>query len=87
MMVMLNEHQVRSLKVGDDVVYKERAGSLNSHFFKSKVIGKYPYFVLLSCAANRDFNDDYEDSERYFNTCFNYNDCVDFGGYRLYKIV
>lgn len=84
-MVVLNEEQVRKLKVGDDVIYKERAGLLSGHLFKAKVIGKYPRFVLLSCAASKYFNEAYEDSERYFNTCFNYDDCVELGGYRLYK--
>lgn len=84
-MVSLTEAQVRRLKVGDDVIYKERSGVLNTHHYKAKVTGVYPNFILLSCAANLDPNDSYEDANNYFNTCFCYNDGVDFGGYKLYK--
>lgn len=85
-MICLNENQVRRLKVGDDVIYKERNGSLNMYFYRAKVIGVYPYFVTLSVAANKDINDTYEDATNYFNTSYSYTDGVAFGGYKLYRV-
>jgi len=84
-MIALNETQVRQLKVGDDVIYKERSGSLNPYWLRARVVGKYPHFVTLSVAANKDFRDSYEDAKNYFTTSFCYNDGIEFGGYRLYK--
>lgn len=84
-MILLNEKQIRKLKVGDEVVYKERSGALNMYFYRAKVIGVYPYFVTLNVAANKNFNDAYEDAQNYFNTSVCYNDDVTFGGYKLYR--
>ena len=76
-MVLLNENQVRRLKIGDQVIYKERDGQLSSHLYPATVIGKYPRFVLLECEANIDGST--------FKTCFNYDDTVENSGYRLYR--
>lgn len=76
-MVLLNENQVRRLKIGDQVIYKERDGQLSPHFYEATVLEKYPRFVLLECKANVDGST--------FRTCFNYDDTVEFGGYRLYQ--
>ena len=83
-MVKLNLDQVKKLKIGDMVAYKERGGDLSNFLYKAKVIGKYPNFVLLSCAATKNPLLDYGDATRYFNTCFAYTDCCEFGGYSLY---
>ena len=78
-MKRLNEDQVRNLKVGDMVAYKERGGDLSSFLYKAKVMAKHKHFVLLSCAATKNPLKDYEDAGRYFNTCFSYTDCVEIG--------
>ena len=83
-MKRLEEGQVRNLKVGDMVAYKERNGDLSMFLFKAKVIGIYKHFVLLSCAATKNPLKDYEDAGRYFNTCYAYKDCCEFSGYSLY---
>ena len=73
-MVILNENQVKKLKVGDMVAYKERSGDLQHFLFRAKVIGIYPRFLLLNCAATRNPLKEYEDCDRFFNTCFNFDD-------------
>lgn len=83
-MIRLNEDQVRKLNVGDMVAYKERGGDLSNFLYKAKVMAKYKYFILLSCAATKNPLHDYEEAERYFNTCFSYTDCVEYSGYSLY---
>lgn len=83
-MKRLDEDQVRNLKVGDMVAYKERGGDLSNFLYKAKVMGKYKHFILLSCAATKNPLNDYEDAGRYFNTCFSYTDCVEYSGYSLY---
>jgi len=83
-MIRLNEDQVRKLNVGDMVAYKERGGDLSNFLYKAKVMAKHKHFILLSCAATKNPLRDYEEAERYFNTCFSYNDCVEYGGYSLY---
>lgn len=84
-MITLNESQVRRLKVGDEVFYKERSGQLNPYLLRAKVIGKFQHFILLSVAANKDWKDSYESAKNYFNTSYCYNDGITFGGYKLYK--
>ena len=84
-MIALKEQQVRELEVGDEVIYKERSGSLNGLLLRGRVIGKYPYFVTLSIAATTDFDTSYEDAKRYFPTSFCYNDAVPLSNCRLYK--
>ena len=76
-MVALTERQVRKLQPGDFVYYKERAGQLSNQVFEATVLEKYPRFVLLECKANVDGST--------FKTCFNYDDTVEFSGYRLYQ--
>lgn len=83
-MIKLNENQVKKLKVGDKVAYKERSGDLSPFLYKAKVVGKYKYFVLLRCAATKNPLLSYEEAERYFNTCFAYKDCCEYSGYSLY---
>lgn len=76
-MTALTERQVRKLQPGDFVYYKERAGQLSNQVFDAIVLEKYPRFILLECKANVDGST--------FKTCFNYDDTVEFGGYRLYQ--
>ncbi len=76
-MTALNEHQVRKLQPGDFVYYKERDGQLSNQMFEATVLEKYPRFVLLECKANIDGST--------FRTCYNYNDTVEYSGYRLYQ--
>ena len=76
-MTALTERQVRKLQPGDFVYYKERAGQLSNQVFEATVLEKYPRFVLLECKANADGST--------FKTCFNYDDTVEFSGYRLYQ--
>lgn len=76
-MTALTEKQVRKLQPGDFVYYKERAGQLSNQVFEATVLEKYPRFVLLECKANVDGST--------FKTCFNYDDTVEFSGYRLYQ--
>ena len=76
-MTALTERQVRKLQPGDFVYYKERAGQLSNQVFEATVLEKYPRFVLLECTANVDGST--------FKTCFNYDDTVEFSGYRLYQ--
>lgn len=76
-MTALTERQVRKLRPGDFVYYKERAGQLSNQVFEATVLEKYPRFVLLECKANVDGST--------FRTCFNYDDTVEFSGYRLYQ--
>lgn len=76
-MTALTERQVRKLQPGDFVYYKERAGQLSNQVFEATVLEKYPRFVLLECKANVDGST--------FKTCFNYDDTVEFSGYRLYQ--
>lgn len=83
-MIRLNEQQVRNLKIGDKVAYKEKNGDLSVFLYKAKVIGKYSNFVLLSCAATKNPLLDYEDAERYFTTTYSYKDCCEYSGYSLY---
>lgn len=83
-MIRLNERQVRKLKVGDMVAYKERGGELSNFLYKAKVMGIYPNFILLSCAGTKNPLLEYEDAERYFNTTFAYKDCCEYSGYSLY---
>ena len=45
-MIALNERQVRKLRPGDFVYYKERDGQLSSHLYEATVLEKYPRFVL-----------------------------------------
>lgn len=77
-MESLSKEAVRKLNIGDQVIYKERDGVLSTHHYKATVIGKYPNFILLSCIANKLNNSK-------FNTCFCYDDGIEFGGYKLYK--
>ena len=76
-MTALTERQVRKLQPGDFVYYKERAGQLSNQVFEATVLEKYPRFVLIECKANVDGST--------FKTCFNYDDTVEFSGYRLYQ--
>lgn len=76
-MTALNERQVRKLRPGDFVYYKERDGQLSSHLYEATVLEKYPRFVLLECQANIDGTT--------FKTCYNYDDTVEYSGYRLYQ--
>jgi hypothetical protein len=85
-MKVLSDRDIRNLNVGDKVIYKERNGDLSPFFYKAKVIAKYKYFLELSCAADQNPFNDYEDATRYFNTSYSYNDsCDTYSGYRLYK--
>lgn len=84
-MIALNERQVRRLNIGDEVIYHERTGSLTPYFYRARVTGKYPHLITLSVAAHSDKREPYENARAYFNTCYCYDDGVEFGGYKLYK--
>lgn len=77
-MVSLKEEEVRALKVGDKVFYRETNGNLAGCLFDATVVEIYPRFILLECKTP-DFNN-------YFKTTFAFTDCLgDFAGRKLYK--
>ena len=77
-MVALTKKEVERLKVGDEVIYKERSGQLNMYLYPATVIEKHKHFVTLSCLAN-------EISGARFTTSFCYDDGIFYGGYKLFK--
>lgn len=84
-MKLLSVDQIMKLKVGDMVAYKERSGELAHFLYRAKVIGIYPRFILLSCAATRNPLKDYNDCDRFFNTCYSYADAhISFPGAVLF---
>lgn len=84
-MIPLTEKEIRNLKIGEDVLYRERSGQLSTILLRARVIEKHGNFITLRCAANADIRDTYDKAKNYFNTSFCYNDGIEYGGYRLYK--
>lgn len=84
-MIMLNERKARKLKVGDEVIYKERDGDLRELPLRARVLEVYPNHIELDVAATRNPFIPFEQVTSHFTTSFCFRDCCEYGRYRLYR--